>query len=551
MPVLLDANLGDADFAAAGANTRTLTTIATAAAGTRIVVFISYFSTSTVTGVSDGTAYTLDKAVVNGSDKFEIWSRNAAGGLASGSSITATFGATITGGTLMGAASFTGVASSSAVVTTSSATGTAASWSSGSGTNTGQADAAYVGGAGNEDVTNPTTSTPSSGTEINDRYRPVDQQGFATGYKAVSTVASDAVTGTWSNSASTANTGALVIYAAAATASSPPPTQQPLLFTLGPPFTQLGPPLLAFTASDAPDVLTPVADSDSGTGTDAATVSATLSDSDAGTGTDSASVSVTTSSSDTGAGTDSATVSATLSSSDSATGTDDATVNVPVAASDSGTGTDSASTTATLPGSDTGTGSESSTISTTGSGSDTGTGTDGTSISATLTSSDTATGTDDASVADITGGPTPVSDTDSGTVTETAQVADITPVVVPPVQEPEGGGAFFDEDARFGRLDFREVTDSDSGLGFEQAFVTDLTPAPVVEPLRLPTFIKRRLPITVREYGNATDLASVHASSAVSDEGRAVEAATVVDVGLEGRLEGEEEQLILGLLGLL
>jgi hypothetical protein len=220
MAIAFDANLGSADFAAAGANTRVLTTAAAAASNSRIVVFVSYFSSSSVTGVSDGTAYTKDKALVNGSDKFEIWSRNATSGLASASSITATFGATITGGTLMGAVSFTGIDTTTPVDATASATGTGANWSSGSVTNI-SANAVFVGGAGNEDVTNPTTSTATNGTEIHDRYRAADQQGFATGYLIVSTAASRAITGTFSNSASTANTGALVVYAAAAGAAAP------------------------------------------------------------------------------------------------------------------------------------------------------------------------------------------------------------------------------------------------------------------------------------------------------------------------------------------
>jgi hypothetical protein len=47
-------------------------------------------------------------------------------------------------------------------------------------------------------------------------------QGLATGYKIVSTVASDSITGNWSNADSTANTGALMIYKAAAVALPSP-----------------------------------------------------------------------------------------------------------------------------------------------------------------------------------------------------------------------------------------------------------------------------------------------------------------------------------------
>jgi hypothetical protein len=90
---------------------------------------------------------------------------------------------------------------------------TGASWSSGSATNTGQADALFVGGAGYETLRTPRTSTVTSGTEIYSLYDGTDQQGFSSGYKISTTVAASSITGTLSNSASTANTGLLVIYA--------------------------------------------------------------------------------------------------------------------------------------------------------------------------------------------------------------------------------------------------------------------------------------------------------------------------------------------------
>lgn len=221
MAIAFGANLGDTDGNAGTSGT--LTTIASAAAGSRIVVFISYFSGNLVTGVTiGGVAAALDKRQTNGSDKFDIWSLHSAAGLASSSAITASISA-FGGGWLIAAASFTGIATTSALVTTGGTNTTAANWSSGAATNTGQADALYVGGAGNEDITNPTTSTATSGTEINDRYRVADQQGIVSGYKIVSTVASDSITGTFSNANSTANTGALAVYAAASAAAAPAP----------------------------------------------------------------------------------------------------------------------------------------------------------------------------------------------------------------------------------------------------------------------------------------------------------------------------------------
>jgi hypothetical protein len=124
------------------------------------------------------------------------------------------------GGRHVGAMSFTGVASTGALVTLHQGPGPESGpgrWSSGSATNTGQADAVYVGGAGNEDATNPTTSrcVGHRGSRLLPRAH---GQGLATGYEIVSTVASDSITGNWSNAGSTANTGALMIYKAAAVA---------------------------------------------------------------------------------------------------------------------------------------------------------------------------------------------------------------------------------------------------------------------------------------------------------------------------------------------
>lgn len=200
-----------------------LTTTATAAANTRIFVLVSWFtpSSQTITGITatGGLTFAVDKAVINGSDRFSIWSVDCPGGLASGSSISVAFSSSVSlGGVLIGAMSFTGVGVSD---TTSSATGTGTAWSSGTATNA-QADSVYIGGSGSEDITNPTTSTPTSGTEVHDIYWVTDQQGMTSGYKIVSTIASDAITGNLSNANSTANTGALVIYKAASVSVSAP-----------------------------------------------------------------------------------------------------------------------------------------------------------------------------------------------------------------------------------------------------------------------------------------------------------------------------------------
>lgn len=217
MSLAFAGNLGSVTIDTAATN-NTLTMTAAAPAGSRIVVFCSYWndlgsvSGVTVAGTSCGAA---DKHVANGSDQFDIFSLYSAAGVANGSSIVITVSA-VAGSMLAGAYALTGVdtAETGAIVTTSSATGTGTAWSSGAATNTGFADSVYAGGAGNE-IALSTTSTATSGTEVHDVYTAGADQGLATGYKIVSSVASDAITGNWSQSGSTANTGGLVIFKSA------------------------------------------------------------------------------------------------------------------------------------------------------------------------------------------------------------------------------------------------------------------------------------------------------------------------------------------------
>jgi hypothetical protein len=241
LPVAFDANLGsiaaDKSGITSGTISQVLTTSAAAASNTRIVVAISYWANNPATPlrvgtVNDGSAYTRDVQFVNadGQDVFEIWSRQAAAGLASSSSITVTMTPTATvtqfmGGLLIGAASFLGV---TGVDTTATASNTGTTWASGSATNA-VADAVFFGGSGNETAA-AATNTMSSGTEIHDARNTTAQQGFATGYILATTSASANIAGTWT-STSTANTGALVIYSGTVAASLPEVVMAPRIPT--------------------------------------------------------------------------------------------------------------------------------------------------------------------------------------------------------------------------------------------------------------------------------------------------------------------------------
>jgi hypothetical protein len=205
--IALDATLLTTDMNTGGISPISVNTTAVAAANTKVIVLMSYFelSANLITAMTiGGTAAALDKRNSNGSDRFDIWSADKPAGMATASAIVLTMASNTGGGLLIAALSFTGLVTAGSVVTTSSATSTGTAWSSGSATNTGFAVALFIGGSGNE--------TPVNGTELHDRWRAADGQGFATGYTIASTVAAGSISGTFTTS-STATTGALVIYA--------------------------------------------------------------------------------------------------------------------------------------------------------------------------------------------------------------------------------------------------------------------------------------------------------------------------------------------------
>jgi hypothetical protein len=202
-----------------------ITTGATATAGSRICVVVSWFATAGTMTVSDGTAYTKHVQVDNGSDHIAIFSRVLVGSLASGSAITATItGGASVGGVLLGAVSYLGT---TGVDTTASPAGTSGSaWSSGSATNA-IPDALFFGGAGGETATS-TTSTPVNGSEVVDIWNSAAGQGLAVNETIASSIANRSVSGTWVGASSTSTTGALVVFSG---------TVIPILLTQDVPYT--------------------------------------------------------------------------------------------------------------------------------------------------------------------------------------------------------------------------------------------------------------------------------------------------------------------------
>jgi hypothetical protein len=209
--VALDQNLGSGSNN--GLTTVVINTAAATASGAKIFALVSWFHTTTATvSVSGGSlTWTNLKQVANGSDRFAIFCADAPSGLAINTAITTTI-ASGAGGLLVGLVSFTGLTTGTTVDTTNQNTTTGTSWSSGAAAPT-AVGYLLIGGAGNE-VSVSTTSTATAGTEVHDLWNSAAGQGLATGYIVAASTASQAITGTWTNS-STATTGALVIFPAA------------------------------------------------------------------------------------------------------------------------------------------------------------------------------------------------------------------------------------------------------------------------------------------------------------------------------------------------
>lgn len=211
MAITFDQFLGSNNAnALGGSGTLVITTGQTAAAGSRIVFTVSWFDTGGgVLTVADAAgAYTKDKQTDNGSDHFAVFSRVLAGSLASGSAITLTIPVAFAGGgVLIAACSYLGT---TGVDTTATNNTTGTGFSSGAAVNS-VADALFVGGAGNEAASTTVGGTNTSGTSRADQYNVAAGQGARMLDLIVSSIGSQALTGTW-NATSTATTGALVIY---------------------------------------------------------------------------------------------------------------------------------------------------------------------------------------------------------------------------------------------------------------------------------------------------------------------------------------------------
>lgn len=211
-----------------GSTVTTVTTSSAAVAGSKIWALVSWFNSNavTMTVAGGGLSWSSLKQVNNGNDRYAIWCADAPAGLASSTAISVTQSSSGAGGLLADLASFTGLPTGTVADATNQATGTGASWSSGSASNL-AAGALAIGGAGNETATT-TSSTPTAGTELLDRWETLAGQGIATGYIIAAAVAAQVITGSWVGAASTANTGAIVVFPGTSTDIPYVPHRMPL-----------------------------------------------------------------------------------------------------------------------------------------------------------------------------------------------------------------------------------------------------------------------------------------------------------------------------------
>jgi hypothetical protein len=240
MAIAFDASLGGTAFTTGTSTTAAHTTTAAAAAGSRIIVCVGDFSpTVTVSSVSGGGLTWVkdaqDSTTTSGhSARGAVFSADAPAGLASGTTITATYSAT-TDARWICAQSFTGLATGASGYLTG--TPPAATVAFGGTTFTlpsitpADADALIFGMISLDSVTADVVSWTSTGAnEIQTIFNGTTTEGASTGYRIVSSIAAYALAGTFSVAPGEQGYNSVAYKAAASTASAaPPPAARPLL----------------------------------------------------------------------------------------------------------------------------------------------------------------------------------------------------------------------------------------------------------------------------------------------------------------------------------
>ena len=209
MAIVFNADLGGT-FNNAAATTLVLTTIATAAANTKIVVTVGGNAAPTSVADSAGTTYRLiGSGIVNGAANVYIYEGDAASGLASGGTITATYGSSTSGRMVM-ASSLTGVGTGTASVEASQ-TRTQVSqttWSANAITPAANNEMVFASAssAGGADATN----TAGGGFTVI-RSSGGSTRNWATEYLIQTTASAATASGTWSASQTGADGANMVV----------------------------------------------------------------------------------------------------------------------------------------------------------------------------------------------------------------------------------------------------------------------------------------------------------------------------------------------------
>lgn len=204
MPTL-DTILGAVDTS--NVSSFAINTTAPAAAGSKIIVMVSYFEggAHVISGVNDGSAYTNAGITDSGNDHCTLWWRDAAAGLSSGTNITFTCTGALDGGIYAQAVSFLNC-NAGGPEATGTNTSTAADWDT-TLMFPFSSDFVTVGACGMENATAATNTGISLGfVETRDTYDAFNDQGHAQAYELVIGSGAAQLQGQWSNGFSTNNT---------------------------------------------------------------------------------------------------------------------------------------------------------------------------------------------------------------------------------------------------------------------------------------------------------------------------------------------------------
>lgn len=223
MAITLDKNLGSTGDDV-NSTSIVLTTSQAAASNTLIVAFVYIWeSTSRTLTMSSSPSLSWTGSPVSNTqgalDQVWISWALAPSGLASSSTITATWDTSVTGGRMLGAASFLGTDQASPFDTSATNDqGATQNWSSGSATNA-VADALFVAISGSEGTAGQ-TNTPTTGTELHDVAVSTAAQAMCSQYLIVSSIGSQSLAGTWTGT-NTSSTNALAVFKGTASAGGP------------------------------------------------------------------------------------------------------------------------------------------------------------------------------------------------------------------------------------------------------------------------------------------------------------------------------------------